>query len=326
MKNINKILELSQKIIQGKDINKGEADYLSRLKKENINFLLIMAGIICKKFKGRQVDLCSVVNARSSRCSEDCSFCAQSIYHQTDINTHQLLSKKEILKAAYQAEAAGADRFSLVTTGRGIDGDFENIISIITEVKKKTNLKLCVSLGLLNKEAALKLKENGVERYHHNLETAPSYFEKTCTTHSYQERIETIHIAQEAGLEVCSGGILGLGESREQRLEMAFLLKELRVDSVPLNILNPISGTPLADKESLPPLDILQTIAVYRFILPETDIRYAGGREANLRDLQALGLIGGINGMLTGDYLTTSGRKTAEDIVMINDLGLARIK
>lgn len=281
-----------------------------------------MAGIIREKFKGKQVDLCSIVNARSSRCSEDCSFCSQSIYHKTGINTYPLLSKKKILKAAYQAEAAGADRFSLVTTGRGIDGDFENIISIVKELKEKTNLKLCVSLGLLNKKAADSLKESGVERYHHNLETAPDYFDKICTSHSYQERIETIHIAQKAGLEVCSGGILGMGESREQRLEMAFLLKELKVDSLPLNILNPIPGTPLADKEPLPPLDILQTIAVYRFILPETDIRYAGGRETNLRDLQALGLIGGINGMLTGDYLTTSGRKTAEDIVMINDLGL----
>ena len=220
-------------------------------------------------------------------------------------------------------EAEGAKRYALVTSGRGIsEEDFVKALDIYRSLTKETNLKLCASLGIINEDMARRLREAGVTRYHHNLETSESYFPHICTTHSYQDRVNTIKACQASDLEVCSGGIISLGETMGQRLEMAFTLRDLKVKSVPINILNPIAGTALENQSMLSPLEILQTIAIYRFILPEARLRFAGGRETALRNLQAMGYLAGINATLVGSYLTTSGRTVAEDIQMILDMGL----
>jgi len=233
------------------------------------------------------------------------------------------LDEASIIERALQMETEGAKRYALVTSGRGIsEEDFVKTLGIYRRLARETNLKLCASLGIISKDMARRLKETGVTTYHHNLETSESYFPHICTTHSYQDRINTINVCQAAGLDICSGGIISLGETMDQRLEMAFALRELRVQSIPINILSPIVGTPLEHQRVLPPLEILQTIAIYRFILPEARLRFAGGREKSLRDLQAMGYLAGINATLVGSYLTTSGRTVAEDIQMVLDMGL----
>lgn len=236
------------------------------------------------------------------------------------------MDEKSLLEAARKAKEAGAIRFSIVTSGRNTNNpnEFEQIIHILDRIKNEVGLEICCSLGLLSYDQAVKLKKVGVTRYHSNIETAPSHFPDICSTHSYQDKMSTIDNAQKAGIRVCSGGILGLNETLEQRVEMAYELKRLGIDSVPLNILNPVKGTPFESNEALPPLEILRTFAVFRFILPKALIRTAGGREVNLRDLQAYALKGGLNGIMVGGYLTTGGRSPKDDLQMIQDLGLGR--
>ena len=236
------------------------------------------------------------------------------------------MDEKSLLEAARKAKEAGAIRFSIVTSGRNTNNpnEFEQIIHILDRIKNEVGLEICCSLGLLSYDQAVKLKKVGVTRYHSNIETAPSHFPDICSTHSYQDKMSTIDNAQKAGIRVCSGGILGLNETPEQRVEMAYELKRLGIDSVPLNILNPVKGTPFESNEALPPLEILRTFAVFRFILPKALIRTAGGREVNLRDLQAYALKGGLNGIMVGGYLTTGGRSPKDDLQMIQDLGLGR--
>ena len=235
------------------------------------------------------------------------------------------MEEDEIVNAAKKAKEAGAIRFSIVTSGRNTNNpkEFEQILSALTRIRKEVGLEICCSLGLLTYEQAVQLKEIGVTRYHSNIETAPSHFPDICTTHSYEDKMSTISNAQKAGIRVCSGGILGLNETKEQRVEMAFELKRLGVDSVPLNILNPIKNTPFENNEPIPPLEILRTFAVFRFVLPKALIRTAGGREVNLRDLQSYALKGGLNGIMVGGYLTTAGRSPMDDLQMIKDLELS---
>ncbi|QNB44935.1 biotin synthase BioB [Thermanaerosceptrum fracticalcis] len=322
--NVEKILVLGNKVLAGESIDFTEAVALSKTEESDIPFLTAMANKIRQQFVGNEVDLCSIVNGRSGMCSENCSFCAQSAHHKAQIEVYPLMEEDKLLKAALEAETNGALRFSIVTSGHGVayDQDLPRIIKGLQRIKAETNLKLCASLGTLTLDQALQLKEAGVERYHHNVESSRSFYPSICTTHTYDERIHTIRVAHQAGLEVCSGGIIGLGETMLQRIEMAFELKELGVHSVPVNILNPIKGTPLENQSPLQPLEILKTFALFRFILPDRGIRTAGGREVNLRDLQATALLSGINGMLIGGYLTTGGRNCAMDLKMIRDLGL----
>jgi biotin synthase len=217
----------------------------------------------------------------------------------------------------------GASRFSIVTSGKALkEEEFEEVIESIRLLKKETGLTLCASVGMLTEGRAHRIKEAGLSRYHHNLETAPSFFPRVCTTHEYEEDLDTLKTARAAGLQVCSGGILGLGESPEQRLELAFTLRELGVDSAPLNFLNPIPGTPLARSTALTPLEILKFVALFRFIIPDKDIRICGGREFGLRDLHPLVFWAGANGIMIGNYLTTRGRDHQADWQMIKDLGL----
>jgi biotin synthase len=275
------------------------------------------------RFTGREIKLCAIVNAKSGRCPEDCAFCAQSAHHNTRIETYALMAPKEVLQRAREAEAMGAKHFSIVTSGTTVKGkDLEKVVKTLLLLKKETALYLCGSLGIITRNTADRLKESGLSRYHHNLETALSYFSEICTTHAYEDDLNTLRHAKEAGLEVCSGGIFGLGESPEQRLELAYTLKKADIDSVALNFLNPVAGTPLQKAIPLHPMEILKSVALFRFILPQKDIRICGGREYGLRDLHPLTLWAGANGIMIGDYLTTKGRDYRADLQMIRDLEL----
>lgn len=318
-----RIEELTSRIEAGGEVMPEEALALGRLEGESLWELLQAARRVTRRFHGDRVDLCSIINAKSGRCSEDCAFCAQSGHYNTGVTVYPLLSKEEILRRAREMEEAGARRFSLVTSGRGVLGeDFDKILDIYDTLRENTGLTLCASLGLLNFDRALRLKEAGVSMYHHNLETSGSYYHRICTTHSFEERVDTIRSVRAAGLAVCSGGILGLGESWEHRVEMAFQLKALEAGSIPLNVLTPIAGTPLWGSPVPPPMDILKTTAMFRLVLPGAVVRLAGGREAALRDLQSVALLSGVNGLMVGNYLTTGGRGVADDLQMLKDLGL----
>lgn len=322
-----RINELSRIILAGGNIGAEEARELGKMENCELPYLWAGADSIRRQFHGEEVHLCSIMNARSGRCSEDCSYCAQSVHYQTGVAVYPLRAATEILRQAQAAETAGVSHFSIVISGRGVDEadeneTFDKIIQACREIKDKTRLKLCASLGSLTLGQGRRLKEAGVERYHHNIETSRDYYPSICRSHSYADRIRTLDVAREAGLSVCCGGIIGMGETLEQRLDMAFELRDMKIGCVPVNILNPVAGTLLAKEDPLPPLEILKTIALFRFILPHAVIRTAGGREKNLRQLQPMVLLGGANGMLVGGYLTTAGRDSLQDFKMIEDLGL----
>jgi len=277
-----------------------------------------------ERYFGKRVMLCSIVNAKSGLCSEDCAFCAQSVHNRAQVEVYPLLDPERILEEAKKASLMGARRFSIVTSGRALSQrDFDKVLKAVELIRKETDLLVCSSLGFLDLKRAKALKEAGLSRYHHNLETSPSYFPKICTTHSIQEKIETILCAKEAGLSVCSGGIIGLGEGREERLELALKLRELEVDSVALNFFHPIPGTRLEGQNSLTPLEFLKTVTLFRLVLPSKEIRLTGGRAYGLRDLQVLGILCGANGLMIGNYLTTQGRPYEMDLKMLSDLELS---
>ena len=322
------IIEYAEKVLKGGEISREEAIELIKVPDQDTMLLLAMADRIRQRFNGDEVDVCAIVNARSGRCPENCKFCAQSAHYHTGVTEYPLLSVDELVAAAKKAKEAGAVRFSIVTSGRGQSkaDDFENILQALTRIREEVSIEICTSLGILTPEQANKLKEVGVTRYHANIETAPSHFPDICSTHSYEDKMSTIQAAKDAGIRVCSGGILGLNETPEQRVEMAFELKRLNIDSIPLNLLNQIEGTPFENNKSLTALEILRAFAVFRFILPKALIRTAGGREVNLRDLQALALNGGMNGIMVGGYLTTGGRRPEDDKTMLKDLGRPQTK
>ncbi|CAG0969434.1 biotin synthase [Methanosarcinales archaeon] len=314
--------KLRTKIENGKSIDFTEAMGLMDFKGYECMELFLLANHVRSKL-GNRVDLCSIINAKCGLCSEDCKFCAQSAHNDTEITPYPLMDEEEILNMAQMMEEEGAARFCIVTSGKEVNGeDFENILSSLRRIRKETGLSVCISSGVLTDERAFALKSAGATRIHHNLETSRNFFNKICTTHTYDEKIKTIYVAKNAGLEVCCGGIIGMGESVSDRLELAFTLRDMDVDSIPINILNPIKGTPIGIEKPIDPLEILKTIAVFRLILPGKNIRIAGGREKNLRDLQSLCLLAGANGLILGNYLTTAGRTPRDDIQMIIDLGL----
>lgn len=305
------------------------SDAIALYEEANRNPYLLMAHAweIKERFKGKTVSLCSIINAKSGICPENCRFCAQSAHYETSAPTYPLMEAEEIVEKAREAKKAGAHFFGIVTSGTSVAREEEwDVIHQAIDGINRLGIKPCGSLGMLNRKQAKRLKEAGLFRYHHNLETSRSFFPSICTTHEYEEDTETVRIAKEAGLSVCSGGIIGLGETMAQRIEMAMTLKELDVDSVPINILNPISGTPLVGTEPLAPIEILMTVALYRFILPTKDIKLCGGKERNLRQLLPLGMVAGCNSLMTGNYLTTEGRDTTHDLEMIKDLGLRPIQ
>lgn len=318
---MNRILKKA--LNHGKPPTAKEALSLYDTPPEGFLDLLSAAHQLRLRHKGRKVNLCSIVNAKSGRCAEDCKFCAQSAHYPTDIATYPLLSEDEIVSAAQAAHQAGAREFSIVTSGKGLKKR-EEIETLKRSIGRITGEGLlpCASLGILKTDILHELKRAGLGKYHHNLETSRSFFPRICSTHDYEEDVETIRTAKEMGFYVCSGGIFGIGETRADRIELALTLAELQVDSVPLNFLNPIRNTPLEGLECLDPVEILKTVAIYRLILPEKDIVVCGGRMVNLRETHPLLLLAGANGLLTGNYLTTQGRNPEDDRRLIQDLGL----
>ena len=285
--------------------------------------LIACAGKIRQKFMAPAVFKCAIINAKSGMCPEDCAFCAQSAHHTTHAETYELRSAQELEETGLKMAAAGATNYSVVTSGTSLtDAEIDIVCGVARRLKEKTGLTLCASVGLLNRDGARKLKAAGISRYHHNLETARSHFKTICSTHDYDDDIETVKLAKEAGMVVCSGGIFGMGESWTQRVELAFTLKTLDVDSIPINFLNPIKGTPLEKQPLLPAMEALKVIALYRFVFPRKDITICGGREATLKDFQSWIFAAGANGLMVGDYLTTQGRNLEADLGMIEALGM----
>ncbi len=303
-------------------IDKDLATRLVNLQDKEIFELFALSNAARITSSGNRIDLCSIINAKSGSCPEDCSFCSQSAHSHTEAKTYPLLSREDILKAAGLSKGQGVKHFCIVTSGKKPSKkDIKKICKIITGIKN-TGLLPCATLGILNSEDLKELKDAGLHRYHHNLETSEAFFKEICSTHTYRDKLKTIETAKSLGLSVCSGGIFGLGESWEDRIEMAFALKEIGVDSVPINFLTPVKGTPLANKETLSPLEALKIIAIYRLILPECEIRVCGGRPSTLRDLGSFIFMAGADSLLIGNYLTTPGRDPEDDLIMIKDLGL----
>ncbi|WP_415713623.1 biotin synthase BioB [Maridesulfovibrio sp.] len=285
--------------------------------------ILHAAHTITTRRFGREVSLCSIANVRSGNCSEDCTFCAQSSHFKgTPAPAYPLMPVEEIRACAEKAGQSPLEFFSYVTSGRALKGKSLDHVCEAVDGMRDKSFNHCASLGCLDLESLKKLHESGVVRYHHNLEAAESYFPNVCTTHSYAERVRTVQDAKKVGLEVCCGGLMGLGESHEQRVELAQELAELEVDSIPLNFLIPIPGTPLEAVEPLQPLEILLTIAMFRLVNPHAEVRMAAGRAA-LRSLQSFIFHAGCNGLMVGDFLTVAGQGIDHDLTMLKDLGLA---
>lgn len=275
------------------------------------------------KFKGRVIESCAILSAKQGRCAEDCRFCAQSAHHETNVEQFDLKSVQDIVSASRLAASHSADSFGIVVSGKSLEREDE--WAIVTEAVRRcrgAGVRCCASLGTLTPERARALADAGLERYHHNLETSKRFFPQMCSTHSYEDRVKTLETARSAGLELCSGGIFGLGETAEDRADLAMTLMRFGVTSVPINFLNPIAGTPMEGRPTLPPLEALQIVAAYRFAFPRADIKVCGGRETTLRDLQSWMFYAGANGTMIGNYLTTAGRPADEDLRMIADLGL----
>ncbi len=322
--------DLAEQIIAGERLDRETALELTQIEgKDNILLLCEAADRVRRTCCGNTVDLCSIVNIKSGNCSENCSFCAQSAHHPgQDSPVYGLKSQEEILEQAKAAEAAGARRFCLVSQGRGPkyssphSQEFEQILDTVRAVIDQTSIKPCCALGEVTPQQAQALREAGVTRYNHNLESSENFFDQVTTTHTWRDRVETIRNLKAAGIQACTGGILGMGESWADRVDLALALRDLDVESVPLNLLNPRSGTPMGDRPRLDHYEALKAIAIIRLILPHQILRYAGGREAVMGELQALGLKAGINAMLVGHYLTTLGQPPEKDQAMLAELGL----
>lgn len=317
---------LGQRIIHGGEITREEGRRLFDLEAHSEIFdLLGWANRIREHFKGNKIHLCSIVNVKAGGCSENCRFCSQSAAYQTESPRYGLIEAEPVRAAAAEAQAKGVTALGLVAAWRGLEEGpvLDQICERLEQLKQTGQARPDASLGIIkSQEVANRLKEAGLECYNHNLESSRRFFPQVCTTHTYEERLETIRHLKTAGIKICSGGILGMGETREDRCELAFSLKELGAHIVPINILNPIPGTPFAGKESLPPLEILKSIACFRFILPRQELMIAGGRTVNLRDLQSLVFMAGASALMVGNYLTTLNQPIEKDLQMLQDLGL----
>ncbi len=313
---------LKDKVLNGFDINKDEALYLFS---SNLEELCFYANKIREHFCGNQFDLCSIINAKSGKCSENCKFCAQSSFHETNCNIYPLLSEEEIIFEARKKAEQKIKRFSLVTSGRSVsDTEIAKICNIITKAKKENiDISFCASLGLLNESQYKKLYSAGLKRIHNNLETSEKFFPKICTSHSFKDKINSILTAQKIGFEVCSGGIFGLGESLEDRIDLAFALKNLNIKSIPINVLTPIKGTLYENHKVLKLEDILHIVASFRFILPNSFLRLAGGRTL-LKDFGNACFTAGANATITSDLLTMHGVSVENDRQMISRLFSSR--
>lgn len=310
---------IENKIINGYLISQNEA--LEIIETIPTKQICDAANRIRQHFMGNHIDTCSIMNARSGRCSEDCKWCSQSSHHTSKVDIYPLVSVEAALKDALTHHSQGIKRFSLVTSGRTMtDKEISKAVDIYHAIAERCNIHLCASMGLLGKEQLTQLKNCGVEHYHCNMETAPSFFGSLCTTHTSQEKIQTITWAKEVGLKICSGGIIGMGESMAQRVELATTLRELGAVSIPMNILNPIPGTKLEHAAPMSDDEILQTFAIFRLVNPKAQIRFAGGR-SRITAIQDRALLSGVSAALMGDLLTTTGADTASDKALFARLG-----
>ena len=309
------------KVLSGGSVTFEEAEKL--LATDNIIELSDCANRITRAFNGDIVDVETLINAKSGKCPEDCSFCAQSSFYDTGVSKYPLLPMENLVQNAKKAKELGATSFCLVCAYREPpEKDFRQICETISEIRSKVDIEVNVSLGFMTLERATRLRELGVKRYNHNLETSESFFSKICKTHDFTDRVNTARIVKQAGLELCSGGIIGMGENRKQRLELAFSLASLNPEEVPVNILISREGTPMEGFSPMESVEAIKTIAVWRFIMPRTILKIAGGREVHLKDKDKLALKAGANGIITGGYLTTGGNAPNEDIAMIREIGL----
>ncbi len=310
--------------LRGESISYEQALQLESLTREELDYLFIGTDRIRDHFKGQDVKICSIVNAKSGKCVEDCSFCAQSSSFKTDSPEYELMDVEQIVQAAKEAEAFGANEFSIVVSGTSLDDrkELDRVIEAVKRIKAETQLETCCSLGLMPMEHLKELKEAGLDRCHHNLETAKSHFDKIVSTHTYEDEVNAVQNAKAVGLQVCVGGIFGMGESFAQRAELAFSIRDLGTQSFPINFLKPIEGTGLDHLDPMEHYEALRTIALLRLILPEIDLFVCGGREEVLTDQQERLFSAGANGILGGNYLTTKGEDPKRDIEMIENMGL----
>jgi biotin synthase len=320
------IADLGQRILQGGQVMRTEALQLFDLESSaDILDLMSWANRIREKFKGNKIHLCSIVNAKAGACSENCSFCAQSSFYHTGSPRYGFIDPEPVQAAAEEANKNGVTAVGLVAAWKGLNEGpmLDEVCERVRELRASGKTRPDVSLGIIKSQrVADRLKEAGVECYGHNLESSRRFFPQTCTTHSYDDRLETIAYLKQAGIKVCSGGIIGMGETREDRCDLAFSLRDIGAKVVPINILNPIPGTPFEKNPPLPVLEILKTIACFRFILPRQEIMIAGGRTVNLRDAQSMVFMAGASALMVGNYLTTLNQPVEKDLQMLKDLGL----
>lgn len=298
---------------------------LLKLYEKPLDELIEISNKITKENFHNSVEACSIISAKTGACQENCKYCSQSKHNHAEIECHPLLDVETVKKAALSAKENGATRFCIVTSGRVPTGkDFEKILEMIKAVASIDGIHCCASLGLLSEEQVKQIKEAGVERFNHNINTSENYHKNICTTHKFEDRVRTVKLIQKYGMEACTGVIIGMGESREDRVDMAMSLRELNPTTVPINFLNPIKGTPLEGfEDKIDEEEILKTICIFRIALPKAMLRYAGGRTTRLsKEHQKLGLIAGINSVLVGNYLTTAGSKADEDKEMFEELDL----
>jgi len=324
-RNIDFFIRTAEQIIDGQQIDMEIYQRLARTEETDVFHMITGANLIREKYFKNQVHLCAICNGKSGRCTEDCRFCSQSKYHDSDIDVYPMLDKDKLCQGALELMETPVNRYSVVTSGKGLPKNEVRHIADAFSTLSPDRISYCTSLGILDKEDMEYLKKSGISRYHHNLETCRSNFDNICTTHSYDDRVNTIEEAKKAGMSVCAGGLFGLGETMDQVLELALDLKELDVDAVPVNFLTPIKGTPLEDNPSLTPLECLKIICLIRYLLPEKDIIICGGRLINLKILHPLVFHAGASGIMTGNYLTTKGNQLKEDLDMIQQLGFEPI-
>lgn len=313
----NRIGMLQQKVLDGKLLSKEEALVLAE---QPLDQLCKAADEIRRAFCGNRFDMCSIINGKSGRCSEDCKYCAQSARYHTGADSYPLLDTSALVEQAVYNGTRGVPRYSIVTSGRALNREeVDRVCQSIPEIRRAVDVQVCASFGLLDEEQFRKLKEAGVVRIHNNLESSRRYFSSVCTTHTYDDKIAAIRAAQRAGLEVCSGGIMGLGETMEDRIDLALTLRELGVKSIPVNMLNPIAGTPYENNTRLTTEDMQRIVALFRFLLPDAFIRLAGGRGL-MPDKGRACFCSGANAAITGDMLTTGGITIQQDLEMLKEL------
>jgi len=319
-----RIDEITQRILNDGEATAAEGQWLIGLHHDYLPWLMAGADRIRKQNRGNQIEVCAISNVRSGNCSENCSFCSQSGHHKdTTAPVYNYIESEDLVAQAKRAREWGASDFGVVSKGWGLRSEKERkqLGEYFSDMGENSDIGRCASLGVLTQETARELKAMGLENYHHNLESAESFFDNVCTSHTFQENVDTIRHAHEAGLRVCAGGILGMGESLDQRIELAVQLREAGVKSVPLNFLSPQQGTPMANRKPMAAFEILQSITVFRYLLPKAEIRIAGGRQF-LGDMQSMIFMAGASGVMIGDYLTTSGRSVGDDLQMFDDLKL----